>query len=415
MLRILHTSDWHLGRMLHDRSRDDEFDAFLAWLLATIEEHRIDVLLVAGDVFDTSNASHGAQQKYYDFCVKLNRTCCRHAVVTSGNHDSTSFIDVPGNLLRSLRIHAVGQARFGVHRDGCPADEVIVLKDTDGNDELIVAAVPFLSDGDIRISEAGEDNATREEKMRAGMALHYALVADEAERIRAGRNIPVVAMGHMFVTGGKLIEDGSERQTYVGTLGGVSESIFSPKFDYVALGHLHVPQIVGNHNHIRYSGSPIAMGFGEAGQQKSVCLIEFDGKKTQISQIDVPCFHKMARVQGDKDEIRTQLQTLMAEREEVYVAVTYTGRDYFDNIKGYVNEILGESSHVLCLWTQDKAITNDKVSQTKHVEKLKLSDITEQSVFQKLMETKCPDQSDEEKQALMATFLELLVQVKEQQ
>ena len=106
-LRILHTSDWHLGCDLYEHPRDDEFDAFLEWIIKTIEEQNIDVLLIAGDIFDTSNPPYAVQQRYYDFCVKLSHTCCRHAVITSGNHDSATFIDVPAQLLKNINIYVV--------------------------------------------------------------------------------------------------------------------------------------------------------------------------------------------------------------------------------------------------------------------------------------------------------------------
>ncbi|MBO5754143.1 MAG: exonuclease subunit SbcD [Proteobacteria bacterium] len=412
-VRILHTSDWHLGRTLHEKSRDEEYDKFLCWLLETIERERIDVLLVAGDIFDTSHAPHAAQQKYYDFCHLLMSTCCRHAVITSGNHDSAAFIDVPGNLLRNLNVHVVGQARFGVNKAGNASDEVIVLKDDKGSDILIVAAVPFLSDGDIRLAEAGEDTETREEKMRRGMALHYGMVAEEAERVRAGRDIPVVAMGHLYVTGGRMLDDDGVRTTYVGSLGGVGASIFSPAFDYVALGHLHVPQCVGGNERIRYSGSPIPMGFGEAGQQKSVCMVTFKGRESSLTLVDVPCFQKLARVVGNKAEIKAQLTELMDENEVVYVSVTYTGSNAVENVAAFVHEIIGESDIVRCLYTQNQAVRAQEEASGCSKEHMTLAEFTEENIFSRLLDYKCRESSPEERQMLTEAFTELLIRVKE--
>lgn len=412
-LRVLHTSDWHLGKTLHEKNRDEEYDKFLSWLLETIEAEQIDVLLVAGDIFDTSNASYAAQCKYYDFCHRLSGTCCRHTIITSGNHDSASFIDVPSNLLQHLNVHVIGQARFGVGKSGCASDEVIILKDNEGRDELIVAAVPFLSDGDIRLSEAGEDIETREEKMRRGLALHYGMVAEEAERLRSGRDIPVVAMGHLYVTGGRTVEGDGVRMTYVGSLGGVGSTIFSPTFDYVALGHLHVPQNVGGNDYIRYSGSPIPMGFGEAGQQKSVCVVSFDGRIPCLSQINVPCFQKLVRIIGNKTDIKNQIHALMNTEETVYVSVTYTGEDYIDNLAGFVDDIIGESEFVKCMYTQNHAVYHQTEADDVNRIKINLAELTEENIFSQLLDYKCSGLSPEDRQILMDTFNELLIQVKE--
>ena len=413
-IRIFHTSDWHLGRTLHEMPRDDEFDAFLQWLLAEIEREKIDVLLIAGDIFDTSNPTHAAQQRYYRFCTNLSRTCCRHAVITSGNHDSTSFIDVPSELLYCLNVHVIGQPRFGIGKAGTPADEVVVLKDSHGNDELIVAAVPFLSDGDVRTSLAGEDTETKQQKMRAGVAEHYRLVAEECERIRAGRDIPVVAMGHLFVSGGKL-GDGV-RPTFVGNLGGVEDNTFGSTFDYVALGHLHVPQSVGNRDHIRYSGAPLVMGFGEAGQQKSLCEIEFTGRKPSISLYPVPQFRKIVDIKGNRNDINCALEKLVQDAENAYISVTYSGNEAIDSVMAMVSEMLDElyqryrpglEGNVFCINTQMIChIAQDQTLEPTRIKEETLDDFDELEVFQRLLDSQ--NVPEEDRASLIDTYQELL-------
>ena len=410
-IRILHTSDWHLGRALHERQRDDEYEMFLDWLVRKIEEEKIDVLLVAGDIFDTSNASHIAQKQYYNFCKKLNSTCCRHAVITSGNHDSTSFIDVPSQVLESLNVHVVGQARFNF-RNGDPKDEVVVLKDADGADELIVAAVPYLAEGDVRTSEAGEDICTREKKVTDGIARHYDLVAQAVEEIRAGRDIPVVAMGHLFVQGGKMVEDDGVRVTYVGTLGGVNASIFIAVYDYVALGHLHVPQAVGDCEYIRYSGSPIAMGFGEAGQQKSVCEIVFDGKSNRtVSLCEIPTFHKMENICGDKAEICKRLEELgqpdaQNNIEEIYVSVTYNGAEPIESVTDIIEDFLEKYSNICCLGTKNLSKRNTEHGDIAYIRDESIAEINEQEMFIKLLDVN--EVPEKDRPVLISTYNELL-------
>ena len=165
-MNILHTSDWHLGRTLYGRKRYDEFEAFLAWLVETIHQRAVDVLLIAGDVFDTSLPSNRAQELYYQFLCQVAASSCRHVVVIAGNHDSPSFLNAPKSLLRVLDVHVVGAVTDHLE------DEVLLLNDEDGRPELIVCAVPYLRDRDIRVAEAGESIEDKERKLIDGIREH---------------------------------------------------------------------------------------------------------------------------------------------------------------------------------------------------------------------------------------------------
>ncbi|WP_227511132.1 exonuclease SbcCD subunit D C-terminal domain-containing protein [Psychrobacter sp. P11G3] len=274
-LTILHTSDWHLGRRLYGRLRYEEFESFLHWLQDTISAQKVDILIVAGDIFDTMTPSNKAQALYYEFLGKVSRSCCQHVVIVAGNHDSPTFLDAPSNVLKFLNVHVIGTACDDLD------DEVLVLGDDDNNPHCIIAAVPYLRDRDVRSSSAGESADSKDANVIAGICEHYDNVADIAKAKQADLNkthqryIPIIATGHLFASGGKTTEDDGVRELYVGSLGKISADMFNDGFDYVALGHLHVPQRVGGRESIRYSGSPIAMGFGEAKQQKQVLLVQF--------------------------------------------------------------------------------------------------------------------------------------------
>ena len=274
-LTILHTSDWHLGRRLYGRMRYEEFEAFLRWLQDTISAQQVDVLIVAGDIFDTMTPSNRAQALYYKFLGKVSKSCCQHIVIVAGNHDSPTFLDAPSNVLKFLNVHVIGTACEDLN------DEVMVLDDTDGNPHCIIAAVPYLRDRDVRGSQAGESADSKDANVIKGIRAHYDGVAEIARAKQAElakthqRQIPIIATGHLFAAGSKTTEDDGVRDLYVGNLGQISADMFNNGFDYVALGHLHVPQRVGGRENIRYSGSPIAMGFGEAKQQKQVLLVKF--------------------------------------------------------------------------------------------------------------------------------------------
>ncbi|WLP95746.1 exonuclease SbcCD subunit D C-terminal domain-containing protein [Psychrobacter sp. M13] len=274
-LTILHTSDWHLGRRLYGRLRYEEFEAFLNWLQETISARQVDVLIVAGDIFDTMTPSNRAQALYYEFLGKVSTLCCQHIVIVAGNHDSPTFLDAPSQVLKFLNVHIIGTACDDLN------DEVLMLDDNNGEPLCVIAAVPYLRDRDVRGSQAGESADSKDANVIAGIRSHYDSVAQIAKDNQRQlskvhkRHIPIIATGHLFAAGSKTTEDDGVRELYVGNLGKISAEMFDECFDYVALGHLHVPQRVGGCEHIRYSGSPIAMGFGEARQQKQVLLIQF--------------------------------------------------------------------------------------------------------------------------------------------
>ena len=282
-LTILHTSDWHLGRRLYGRMRYEEFEAFLSWLQETISAQKVDVLIVAGDIFDTMTPSNRAQALYYEFLGKVSKLCCEHIVIVAGNHDSPTFLDAPSKVLKFLNVHVIGTACDDLN------DEVLVLDAVDGTPHCIIAAVPYLRDRDVRGSHAGESADSKDANVIKGIRAHYDEVASIAKARQEHlsdahqRHIPIIATGHLFAAGSKTTEDDGVRDLYVGSLGQISADMFDDGFDYVALGHLHVPQRVGGCEHIRYSGSPIAMGFGEAKQQKQVLLVEFGEVEKSLS------------------------------------------------------------------------------------------------------------------------------------
>ncbi len=284
MLTLLHTSDWHLGRRLYGKPRYDEFKQFLDWQLQTLREQKVDVLLIAGDIFDTTAPSNQAQNLYYNFLSQVCDTDCRHVIIVAGNHDSASFLEAPKQLLKAFNIHIIGSMT------DTPTDEVITLSDKAGQPELIVMAVPYLRDRDVRTVGHGERLDDKERKLAQGIKAHYAQIANIAIAQQAQlkakykRSIPIVATGHLFTVGGQTMEGDGVRDLYVGSLGSIGAEIFHPQIDYVALGHLHIPQAVGGQPHIRYAGSPIAMGFGESRQQKQVHLLRFDANPDLLSQ-----------------------------------------------------------------------------------------------------------------------------------
>ena len=325
--KILHTSDWHIGRRLKEHDRSHEFTQFFGWLEKLILSENIDTLLVSGDIFDNTTPSIPAQDIYYSFMTRLAESPCRHTVIISGNHDSPAFLDAPAELLGLNHIHVIGQACTN------PQDEVLALKDSDGDTELIVCAVPYLRDRDVRRLTLSDNPEDSDKILQAGIREHYSQVFSHARELQGDSDVPVIAMGHMFIKGGKVQPDDGVRSLYVGTAVELESGIFPEWLTYTALGHLHSPQKTGREN-VRYSGSPLAMGFGEAGQDKAVYILDVDGKKLSgVREIRIPVFQRLERVSGDMQKIFGQLRELSKHNDSVWAEVTYTGDDSAPNLQ----------------------------------------------------------------------------------
>ena len=320
-VKLLHTSDWHLGRPLYGRNRQREFDAFLEWLAGVVESEGVDLLVISGDVFDTTTPSNRAQESYYRFLHRISRSSCRQVVVTGGNHDSPTLLEAPKALLHELRIHVVGAV------SGEPEDEILALDDENGETQALVCAIPYLRDRDIRTVEPGEGPEDKSRKLVEGIERHYDVVCGRADAIRQKmpREVPIIATGHLFTAGGAVVEGDGVREIYVGSLARVGASAFPDIIDYLALGHLHVAQRVGGCEHLRYSGSPIPMGFAEAGQRKVVLLAEFEGRMPRVVELPVPCFQQLERLAGTLGELSARILELRAAGSNAWLEVEYRG------------------------------------------------------------------------------------------
>lgn len=376
-MKVLHTSDWHIGSTLYGRKRYDESEQFLHWLVETIENHSVEALLVAGDIFDTSTPSNTAQKLYYRFLNEVSKTTCRHVIVTGGNHDSPSFLDAPKALLKAFDVYVVGSA---AERE---EDEVFVLKDADNNPEVIVCAVPFLRDRDVRQSSEGESYRDKENRLVGGIISHYQTVYEEAckERNELGKSLPIIGMGHLFIAGSSIYkrsgEVNGERDLYVGSLGQVPADRLPP-FDYFALGHLHIPQKVAGSETIRYSGSPMAMNFDEIHQQKSVVIVDIHDQNVDIHTVPVPAFRHFEQIKGDWDSIEASLKRLKEESFAGCVEVIYEGQEAIGNLRERVYKLV-ENTSIEVLKIQNAMLFNAVMKQ--YEKELELQDLNPADVF----------------------------------
>ena len=298
-MKILHTADWHLGKRLHRADLRDDHAYFLTWLLEQVQQRQIDVLLISGDVFDTTNPNDGSMQLYYQFLTQLLPLSVT-IIITGGNHDSATKLNAPKELLRHLNIHVVGCTNGNCH------DEVIRL--ANGSVDLLVAAVPYLRDADLRQSISGQRYEDRIEAVRMGIRNHYERIADHCHT--AFTNVPVMAMGHLYVNGASVSE--SEREIHaIGGQAAFSSEHFPDGFAYVALGHIHVPQRVGGIDSVRYCGSPIPLSFGERTNAHQLLEITVDnGRVTTVESVVVPQSRQLLHVTGSLEEVREQLNAL---------------------------------------------------------------------------------------------------------
>lgn len=299
---VIHTADWHLGVRLHDLDRSAEHAAFLEWLTRQVQTERASLLVIAGDVFDSANPPQSALRMWYDFLATLRRECpdCQ-VVATAGNHDSPHVLEAARAPLSGMGVFICGEMPDEAH------DCLRVYPDSSGAPALVVAAVPFLRDRDLRTPDGELSAAAVQEQLREGIRRRYAAVARAAEDWKA-QGCAALCMGHLTVAGSEVSD--SERDIHIGNLGATGSDVFSPSFDYVALGHLHRPQRAGA-DHIRYSGSPIPLSFSEWRDAKEVRLLTFEGGRLTGSRgLPVPCARPLLRLTTSAECLEASVASL---------------------------------------------------------------------------------------------------------
>ena len=307
-MKILHTADWHIGQRLHERSRLDEHGQFLDWLLETIQKRKVDLLLVSGDIFDTSLPSAEATNLYYRFLYRLFNETDTYTVITAGNHDSARHLEAPREFLKMGRIHVVGLAS---EASKC------VLPFPPDNPRVMVAGVPYLSETDLP-HVSYETEIERNDRYRERLKSFY------AECVSAmPTELPKILMGHLFVQGGQGTD--SERNIQIGGATAIHANDFPEGVSYVALGHLHRPQTIkGTDYPIRYSGSPIPLRFNEIGYKKKVYLLELsdDGTLVRDEDIEIPIFKELCTVTGDEESVLWEARTQTWDDKYIQVKLT---------------------------------------------------------------------------------------------
>ncbi|MDR1606833.1 MAG: exonuclease SbcCD subunit D C-terminal domain-containing protein [Deltaproteobacteria bacterium] len=401
-IRILHASDWHLGRTLNRiRRRHEEQALFLDWLIEVINEAQIDVLLVAGDIFDSATPPVASQELYYDFLVKAQKTPLKDLVITAGNHDSAAFLMAPAKLLKYFNVHVVADPET-------LEEEILVLNDQDKQPYLVVAAAPFLKDRFLRIAQEGETIQDKDRALVQGLIAHYAAIAELAlaKQMEAGGQIPIVGLGHLFARGGQIAEGDGVRDLYAGSLCQIPAEALPKAFDYLALGHLHRPQKVGRET-IRYSGSPLMMSFAE-NEAKSLAIVTLGGGQVKIELLPIPVFQELKRLKGTKLELIEALEKLKKADSQAWLELVHTGEEFLSNPRGLFEEVL-KGSRMELIAIIDERIEREIFGQAQPVKSLAEMSVTE--VFERLLDRQ--GVKEEERPELLASYQEIVLTLAE--
>jgi len=401
-MNIIHTSDWHIGQRLYSKEREEEHSAFFDWLLKTVTQTQTEVLLISGDIFDISYPSNTALSLYYKILTQLSLTCCKHIIITGGNHDSISTLNAPKELLNVLNIKVIGGATENI------SDEIIEIKNSENELQLVVCAVPFLRDKDLRDSKAGESYEDRTQAIRNGIINHYVTIANLCQNY-IEKKIPVIAMGHLLAAGSSVSE--SEREIYIGNLGHINANQFPELFSYIALGHIHRPQIVAQNEHIRYSGSPIPLSFSEKDEQKYVILLNTENEKiSTITKLEIPPYRKLIRAEGTLAEVVNILKKFQEGKVPHWAEVTIIEENATGDLVEQFTEIASTLKNVEIL--KLKVLQKNSLgSITNLVEEHEtLADLEVKDVFFRLLEKNGKTEDTE----LSLIFSELLDSINEE-
>lgn len=365
-MRIIHTADWHLGQFFYNKSRAAEHQAFLDWLLARIEEHQVDALIVAGDLFDTGTPPSYAREMFNRFVVALQPSGCQ-LVVLAGNHDSVATLNESRELLACLNTRVITTPQDG--------NDVLVLTTRQGEPGALLCAIPYLRPRDIMRSQAGQSGRDKQRSLLEAITAHYQRSFAAAQALNLA--LPIVATGHLTALG--VSKSDSVRDIYIGTLDAFPASAFPPA-DYIALGHIHRAQRVADSDHIRYSGSPIPLSFDELGSEKSVFLLDFSPSGLTVTPLTIPLFQPMQVLKGSLAQITRQLSQFSAPdgTKPVWLDIEVTTQEYLSDLQRQVEALTASLPVDVLLLRRSREQRQHSLAQ---LDKETLSELNVEEVF----------------------------------
>ncbi len=389
-MKIIHTSDWHLGQHFYSKSRSDEHQAFIDWLLKQVVDQQVDAVIIAGDIFDTGTPPSYARELYNQFVMRMAKCNCQ-LYVLGGNHDSVSTLNESKGLLNYLDIQVIANVTDNLE------DQLHIINDKQGEPSAILCAIPFIRPRDVLQSQAGQSNLEKQSALSDAIAQHYAALfaLAETKKKELGAELPIIATGHLTAIGATTSD--SVRDIYIGTLEAFPANAFPPA-DYIALGHIHRPQKVAKSGHIRYSGSPIPLSFDELSSDKQVLMVDFsEGKLSQVTSIPVPLFQPMQVIRGDLDSVELQFNALKEYKNElpIWLSIEIEQQTFYNDMQDRVRDmLLGINAEVICL----KRIKTSTTPQLQLESSEVLAELEVQDVFEKRLAVEPADTEIEQQQ-----------------
>ncbi|MFP1928213.1 exonuclease subunit SbcD [Lonsdalea quercina] len=403
-MQIIHTSDWHLGQYFYTKSRAAEHQAFLRWLIEQVEQHHVDAVVVAGDIFDNGTPPSYAREMYNRFVVELHKTGCQ-LVILGGNHDSVATLNESRLLLSCLNTQVIASC------EGDLEQQVIVLNNREGKPGALLCAIPFLRPRDVLTSQAGQSGADKQLALQEAIANHYQRSYQLAVRRREemGLALPIVATGHLTTVG--VTTTDSVRDIYIGTLDAFPAQAFPPA-DYIALGHIHRPQRIAQTEHIRYSGSPIPLSFDELNHEKSVYLVRFEQDKlADVSPLTIPASQPMQLVKGSLTEIERRLAGFREYDGEkpVWLDIEIATQDYLSDIQQHIQNLTDDLNVEVVLLRRAR---EQHLQMLVQQEKETLDELLPGEVFERRLALE-PDLEELQQQRLRTLFTQVLQDVED--
>lgn len=399
-LKILHTSDWHLGKKIYKTSRLAEQKLFLDWLIEQVIQEDIDALIVAGDIFDTPRPSDQALQVYFNFLQNLMGHTRAHLYLISGNHDSGRFLEAPKAILDSSRIHL-----SGLFDSQLPL-ESYQHRLTDGQQtQMLVTLMPYFRTFDLAQSPTTIDD--QEKHILDSLSSFFEQAAKNAQ----AKDHHLLVAHHLF---GSFQAAGSEQGLNLSGLETIPLSVLDKYFDYVALGHIHNPQWVKHSQpKTRYSGSPIPFRFSEM-QSKSITYLCLNEDKMDALAIPIPCFRPLIQLKTDDENYLSHLQNILKELPsaplpaliEVICEISSAQAGLADLMreicKDFPCELVSVQTHLAK--SKEQAAASPALSSNTNTEKL----------FEMFYQQKFPDSKAPPEQ-MMNIFKELLEEIRTQE
>ena len=401
-MKILHTADWHIGKKLHKHELSEDFELFMNWLCECIGEQKVDVLLVSGDIFDLANPSSEARRQYYRSLKRLRQLNCR-IILTGGNHDSPAMLDAPRELLQELEMEVIGGLPENLE------DCIIPIFGRSGKPELVIAALPFLRDPDLRTAAEGNNYEDRLQAVQQGIQQIFAGAAEICKTKYP--DVPALAMGHLFAAGMETSE--SEREIQLGNQAAFQASQFGDFFKYIALGHIHKPQRVNAAVPAFYSGSPIPLSFSERRDEKRVLLLDTE-KGWLPESLPVPVFRKLKQISGSLSELQEKLELLEESFQLESLLEVELKEENYDAEKIYqLDSLVSNFEKSGFRIVKHRATFQNKITGAGDLydDNRKLQDLSPREIFSELVSQH--EYDDETRKELMGAFEEVLEKVQQ--